>query len=92
MMTEILTYTLYLALLLHILMIAIALWRVGRGQNVIDRLIGVDLVTTLTLAVLVVITLIVGNSIYMDVALGLAALGFVATVVLAHYVAGEQMF
>ena len=92
MMTEILAFALYLALLLHILMIAIALWRVWRGQNVIDRLIGVDLVTTLTLAVLVVITLIVKNSIYMDVALGLAALGFVATVVLAQYVAGEQMF
>ncbi len=74
------------------LMIAVALWRVWRGNNVIDRLIGVDLVTTLTLAVLVVIALILDNSIYMDVALALAALGFVATVVLAKYVADEQMF
>lgn len=91
-MTNILTTALYLALLLHILMIAVALWRVWRGENVIDRLIGVDLVTTLALAVLVVIALIQENSIYMDVALGLAALGFVATVVFAHYIADEQMF
>lgn len=91
-MATILTTVLYLALLLHILMIAVALWRVWRGENVIDRLIGVDLVTTLALAVLVVIALIQENSVYMDVALGLAALGFVATVVLAHYIADEQMF
>lgn len=91
-MTNILTTALYLALLLHILMIAVTVWRVWRGENVIDRLIGVDLVTTLALAVLVVIALIQENSIYMDVALGLAALGFVATVVFAHYIADEQMF
>ncbi len=91
-MANILTSALYLALLLHILMIAVALWRVWRGENVIDRLIGVDLVTTLVLAVLVVITLIQKNSVYMDVALGLAALGFVATIVFAHYIADEQMF
>jgi len=91
-MTNILTTVLYLALLLHILMIAVALWRVWRGENVIDRLIGVDLVTTLVLAVLVIIALIQKNSVYMDVALGLAALGFVATIVFAHYIADEQMF
>ncbi|MCP4165835.1 MAG: pH regulation protein F [Chloroflexi bacterium] len=91
-MTTILTSILSIALVLHMLMIAVALWRVWRGNNVIDRLIGVDLVTTLTLAVLVVIALILDNSIYMDVALALAALGFVATVVLAKYVADEQMF
>ncbi len=91
-MSTILTVVLYIALLLHILMMAVALWRVWRGENVIDRLIGVDLVATLALAVLVVIALIQDDSIYMDVALGLAALGFVATVVLAHYIADEQMF
>jgi multisubunit Na+/H+ antiporter MnhF subunit len=91
-MTTILTYVLYLALMVHIGLLAVVLWRVWRGENVIDRLMGADLLSTLTLAVLVLLALIERASIYIDVALGLAALGFVGTIALAKYVADEQMF
>jgi multisubunit Na+/H+ antiporter MnhF subunit len=53
---------------------------------------GTELVTTLFLAVLVLIALIFRESIYIDVALGLAALSFIGTVALAKYLADEQMF
>jgi len=91
-MTTILIYVLYLALMVHIGLLAVVLWRVWRGENVIDRLMGADLLSTLTLAVLVLLALIERASIYIDVALGLAALGFVGTIALAKYVADEQMF
>jgi multisubunit Na+/H+ antiporter MnhF subunit len=70
----------------------VVLWRVWRGENIVDRLIGADLVAIITLAVLVVISLITRNSIYIDVALALAALGFIGTIALAKYIADEQMF
>ncbi|MEJ2738014.1 MAG: monovalent cation/H+ antiporter complex subunit F [Anaerolineae bacterium] len=91
-MITILTYVLYLALLVHIGLLAIVLWRVWRGENVVDRLMGADLLGTLTLSNLVLLALIEGDSIYIDVALGLAALGFIGTIALAKYVADEQMF
>jgi multisubunit Na+/H+ antiporter MnhF subunit len=91
-MTTILIYVLYLALLVHIGMLAIVLWRVWRGENVIDRLMGADLLGTLTLAILVLLALIERDSIYIDVALGLAALGFIGTIALAKYVSDEQVF
>ena len=91
-MDTILVYVLYSALLIHIVLIGYAVWRVWRGENVIDRLIAVELVTTLFLAVLVLIALIFERTIYIDVALGLAALGFIGTLALAKYVADEQMF
>lgn len=91
-MGTILTYVLYLALLVHMGLLAVVLWRVWRGENVIDRLMGADLVGTLTMAVLVVAALIERDSIYVDVALGLAALGFIGTIALAKYVADEQVF
>ena len=87
-----LTYVLYIALLVHISLLVVVLWRVWRGENVIDRLMGADLLSTLTLAVLVLLALIERESIYIDVALGLAALGFIGTIALAKYVADEQMF
>jgi multisubunit Na+/H+ antiporter MnhF subunit len=91
-MDTILTSVLYLALLVHILLLAVVLWKVWRGENIIDRLMGADLLGTLTLAVLVLLALIELDSIYIDVALGLAALGFIGVVALAKYVADEQMF
>ena len=91
-MATILTYVLYLALLVHMGLLAAVLWRVWRGENVIDRLMGADLLGTLTLAILVLLALIERDSIYIDVALGLAALGFISTIALAKYVADEQIF
>jgi multisubunit Na+/H+ antiporter MnhF subunit len=91
-MGTVLTYVLYLALLLHIGLLAVVLWKVWRGDNIIDRLMGADLLGTLTLAVLVLLALIERDSIYIDVALGLAALGFIGIIALAKYVADEQVF
>lgn len=91
-MENVLLITLYAALLIHIVLMGIVLWRVLRGENVVDRLIGFDLTGTLTLAILVIISLIQRDSIFVDVALGLAALGFISTIALAKYLADEQMF
>ncbi|MBW2391826.1 MAG: monovalent cation/H+ antiporter complex subunit F [Syntrophobacteria bacterium] len=86
------TDILYVSLLIHIVLMSVAFYRVWRGENVIDRLLGLDLLSTLTLAVLVLLSLINQRIIYLDIALGLAALGFVGMIALAKYVADEQMF
>jgi multisubunit Na+/H+ antiporter MnhF subunit len=91
-MAEILTITLQAALAIHIALIAVCVWRVWRGENIVDRLIGTDLISTLMLAVLVLIALIARQSIYMDMALGLAALSVIGTIALAKYIADQRMF
>jgi multisubunit Na+/H+ antiporter MnhF subunit len=94
-MSEILSQILDIALVgslgIHIILIGVCVYRVWLGENVIDRLIGADLVGTLVLAILVLLGLIERTSIYFDVALGLAALGFVASVVLAKYLADQKV-
>jgi len=91
-MTTVLNLVLYLALLVHMALIGIVLWRVWRGEHIVDRLTGADLIGTLTLAILVLVALIENDSIYVDIALGLAALGFIGTIALAKYIADEQVF
>ena len=91
-MESFLTPILYFALLIHVVLIVVCLWRVWQGDNVIDRLMGMELMGTLTLTVLVLMALIQERTIYIDVALGLAALGFVGTIALAKYLANEQMY
>jgi multisubunit Na+/H+ antiporter MnhF subunit len=80
------------ALGVYVVLIGIATWRVLRGENVIDRLIGVDLIGMLLLGVLIIVSMIYQEGFYLDVALGLAAMGFVGTLALARYFADEQMF
>lgn len=84
--------TLYISLIVHLGLVSVCFWRVWQGENVIDRLMGFDLLSTLTLAILVLFSLIRQQIIYIDVALGLAVLGFLATIALAKYVADDQMF
>ena len=92
MLSTVFIVVLYASLMIHIALIGIALWRVWRGENIVDRLIGADLITTITLAIIVILAVIDRNSIYIDVALGLAALGFIGSIALAKYIADEQMF
>lgn len=89
---EILLYTLYGSLIIHTALAGYAIWRVWTGQNEVDRLIGVDLIGTLMVGVLVLIALIEQDSIFIDVALGLAALGFIGVVAFARYAANRRMF
>jgi multisubunit Na+/H+ antiporter MnhF subunit len=91
-MSTILNYTLYLALLVHTGLLAVVLWRVWFGENVIDRLTGAELLSTLTLAILVLLALVERDSMFIDVALGLAAVGFIGIIALAKYLADEQMY
>ena len=61
-------------------------------MNSIERLIGLDLASTLTLAVLVLVSIIQQNSIFMDVAIALVALSYLSTVVLAKFVSDHKVF
>jgi len=83
---------LYISLLIHLVLISVCFLRVWRGENAIDRLMGFELLTTLTMAYLVLLSLISRRIIYIDLALALAVLGFVGTIALAKYLADDQMF
>lgn len=89
-MAQLLNTVLLAAIAIHVVLLGISLWRIWRGENVIDRLIGVELMGTLTLALLVLLAVFQGRSLYIDVALGLAALGYVGTMALAKYTADEE--
>jgi multisubunit Na+/H+ antiporter MnhF subunit len=91
-MDAILTFVLYFALLIHILLAAASIWKVWRGDNIIDRMIGAELTSTFALSVMVIIAIVTDRSIYIDVALGIAALGFISTIALSKYAADEQIF
>ena len=89
MTTTILHITIQIAFAIHALLIGYAIWRVWQGENQISRLLGVEVVGTLIIAVLILIALIQQSRLFIDVALGLGALGFIGVIALAKYTADQ---
>jgi multisubunit Na+/H+ antiporter MnhF subunit len=85
-------FVLYLGLLTHIGLIAVSLYFFWRREPVFDRLIVADLVSTYILALLVILAMIRPDDPFLDVGLGLAAIGFIGVIALAKYIADQQMF
>ena len=91
-MKQILITILYMSLLIHVFLMCFAAWKLWNGQNVIDRLMASDLLSNLTIAVLVLAAMIHGQKIYIDVALGLAAIGYITVITFAKYITDKRMF
>ena len=91
-MEDILITTLYISLFIHVLLMCFTAWRLWNGENVIDRLMASDMLSNLTLAVLVLAALIHRQKIYIDVAIGLAAIGYITIIAFAKHIADKRMF
>ena len=91
-MENILNFTVWGVLIIHIGMLLVCVWRVWRGENIIDRLIGLDVTTMILLIILILIAIIEGNSIFFDIAIGLTALSAIASIALAKFIADQRMF
>jgi multicomponent Na+:H+ antiporter subunit F len=91
-MKSILDMTFWIVLAAHLLMGLVAAWRVWRGENGVSRLAGLDLAGTLTIAILIIISIIRANTIYIDVAIAAAALSYISTIALAKYISDHRVF
>lgn len=91
-MEDVLITTLYASLFIHMLLMCFTALRLWNGENVIDRLMASDMLSNLTLAVLVLAALIHRQKIYIDVAIGLAAIGYITIIAFAKYITDKRMF
>jgi multisubunit Na+/H+ antiporter MnhF subunit len=91
-METILNTTIWIVLVAHLLMAFFSVWKVLRGENAIARLAGLDLASTLTIAVLVIVSIIRENSIFIDVAIAAAALSYLSTIALSKYISDQRVF
>jgi multicomponent Na+:H+ antiporter subunit F len=63
----------------------LALYRILRGPTLADRILGLDMLTLLGLAVIAVFAVRTGLTLYVDIAVALALVGFVSTAAFARY-------
>ena len=60
--------------------------RLVRGPTLPDRILALDLITTLALGFIVLVAILTGFHLYLDIAISLGLVGFLSTVALARYV------
>lgn len=68
------------------LALALNAWRLLRGPSLADRILALDTLYINTLALLVLLGVSMNTKLYFEVALTIAMLGFVGTVVLCKFV------
>lgn len=82
----------WIVLGIHLVMVIFAASRIWRDANSVARLVGLDLASTLTIAVLILISIIKENSIFMDIAIAAAALGYLSTIAIAKFISDQKVF
>jgi multicomponent Na+:H+ antiporter subunit F len=63
----------------------LAVIRLVRGPNLGDRILALDMMTVLATGFITGVAVLTGFSLYVDIAIALALVGFLATVALARY-------
>ncbi len=69
-----------------VLAVFIAFTRLVRGPTLPDRVVALDLMTTLGIGVIAVYTIARDDAIFLDVAIVIALISFLATIAFAYYV------
>lgn len=83
---QFLDYSTLGALGLLTLALLITIFRIVRGPTLPDRVLGLDLLTTLATAYIGVVAVRTGFMLYVDIAIALSLVAFLATVAFARYI------
>ena len=69
----------------YIMLSLILIYRVAKGPSVVDRAVAGDSIDLLTTVALIAFAVYSGRGVYLDIALVLAVLGFLSTVIISKY-------
>lgn len=69
----------------------LAAWRVVKGPTLPDRIVGLDMLTAIAIGFIAVVAIRTGFNLYIDIAIALGLVGFLATVAFARFVLSHGM-
>lgn len=76
------------SLVLMAIATVLSMYRVFRGPTTVDRIISIDIMTTITTGLMVLSALYYKRAIFLDVALVYAVLAFLGVIAFARYLEG----
>jgi multicomponent Na+:H+ antiporter subunit F len=91
-MSAITLFSLQAALIILVALMLPCAYRVTVGSSAADRLQAVDTMTTLLIGIIIVLAILQQEWMFLDIAIALAAFGFIGTLVLARYISEGKVF
>ncbi|MBL8162496.1 MAG: pH regulation protein F [Anaerolineae bacterium] len=91
-MTPLVNTAVQLGLIVMIILLMPATYRVVIGPHPSDRLQAIDTITTLLIGIIVLLGLLQGSALVIDVGIALAAFGFIGTLAVARYLSEGKVF
>ena len=83
--TGLVAWSIDLALILLLAAVALTLVRMVRGPSLPDRVVALDMLAVLSIALIAVFAVSTEQTAFLDVAIALALIGFLGTVAFARY-------
>lgn len=84
--TNFLDFAITIALVLLSLSFLITIYRIVKGPTLPDRILGLDLLVAIAIGYIAVIGIKTGYTLYVDIAIALGLVGFLATVAFARFI------
>lgn len=91
-MPEILNFLANAVLVILVIGLVMATYRIWTGPSVIERLQALDLTSTIFVAIVIVLGVVLENSQIIDIGIALAAFSFVSTLAIARFVSEGRFF
>lgn len=91
-MTEFIDFMKNAALVLIVIALIPATYRIWTGPSAMERLQALDLTTTLFVGLIVVLGIVLDNSLIIDIGIALAAFSFVSTLATARFISEGRFF
>ncbi len=91
-MSNVVLIGIHAALVALILLLIPCIYRLWRGPSAAERLQVIDTITTLLIGIIVVLAIIRGDVMFVDIAIALAAFGFIGTLAVARYISEKRTF
>lgn len=79
----------FLAAVVLVILMLVSMIRLYIGPSIADRVVAVDAINTMTIAVMILLGVYYKQLIFIDVAIVYALLSFVSTLYIAKYLGGE---
>ncbi len=83
---DLLALSLNAALLILSVALLLCVWRVIRGPSLPDRVLALDMLVAVAIGYIAVIGIRTGYALYVDIAIALGLVGFLATVAFARFI------
>lgn len=91
-MNDVLGFITNAALVILVMALIPATYRIWTGPSAMERLQALDLTTTVLVGVVVVLGIVLENSLIIDLGIALAAFSFVSTLAIARFISEGRFF